>query len=55
MHDRTWLNLDNVVLRERSEEHLTKGLAHKPSVKASPGRAGPWALPAIQQMAQLGS
>lgn len=40
------------------QQHFTgssKGLTHEPSAEANPGWTGPWALPAAQQMAQLGS
>ena len=40
------------------QQHFTgssKGLTHEPSSEANPGWTGPWALPAAQQMAQLGS
>ena len=40
------------------QQHFTgssKGLTHEPSAEANPGWTGTWALPAAQQMAQLGS
>lgn len=42
-------------LKQQHFTHSAKGLTHKPSAEASPGQAGPWALPATQQMAQPGS
>lgn len=40
------------------QQHLTgssKVLTNEPSAEANPGWTGTWALPAAQQMAQLGS
>ena len=40
------------------QQHFTgssKGQTHEPSAEANPGWTGTWALPAAQQMAQLGS
>ena len=47
-----------IVPFQLKQQHFTrsaKGLTHKPSAEASPGQAGPWALPAIQQMSEPGS